>query len=54
MIYKVVDVASEKYFYIRNASSYTLSNNYVRFFDENNDLVAIFKFGEGMGLIIKE
>lgn len=53
MIYKVVDVASEKGLLI-NAATYTLSNNFIRFFDKNNDLVAIIKFGEGMGLIIKE
>lgn len=53
MIYKIVDVANEKGLLI-NADTYTLSNNFIRFFDKNNDLVALFKFAEGMGLIIKE
>ena len=54
MIYKIVSVITGNVFTFPNAVSYTLSNNFLRIFDKNDNLVAIFKFTEGMGLIIKE
>lgn len=54
MIYKIVSTSTGNVFVIPNANSYTLSNNFIRFFNKDNNVVAIFKFGEGMGLIIKE
>lgn len=54
MIYKIVSTTTGNVFTFPNAVSYTLSNNFLRIFDKDDMLVAIFKFGEGMGLIIKE
>lgn len=54
MIYKIVSTSTGNGIVIPNADSYTLSNNFLRIFDKDDSLVAIFKFAEGMGLIIKE